>query len=115
MGNAEPRGDIARVVDILPGATRALAMRRLAVVVELHRHADDVVAFGGSIAAVTDESTPPDIATTTRVSAGALCRPRLLSAARGGGAREGASMTILPGRIAGRPVILGFLPDQASP
>ena len=47
MGNTEPRGDIARVVDILPGATRALAMRRFAVVVELHRHADDVVAFGG--------------------------------------------------------------------
>ena len=48
-----------------------------------------------SIAAVTDKSTPPDIATTTRVSAGALRRPRLLSAPRAGGAREGASMSDL--------------------
>ena len=47
MGNAEPGRDVPRVVDILPGATGALAMRRFAVVVELHRHADDVVALGG--------------------------------------------------------------------
>ena len=115
MGNAEPRGDVARVVDVLPGAAGALAMRRFAMVVELHRHADDVIAFGGKQRRDDAKSTPPDIATTTRVSAGAFGRPRLLSAARGGGASEGASMAILPGRIAGRSVILGFLPDQASP
>ena len=45
MGNAEPGRDITRVVDILPGATCALAMRGFAVVIELHRHADDIVAF----------------------------------------------------------------------
>jgi len=33
-------------VNVLPGAARALAVRRFAVIVELHRHADDVVAFG---------------------------------------------------------------------
>ena len=45
MGNAEPRGDVARVVDVLARAARALAVRRRAVVVELHRDADDVVAL----------------------------------------------------------------------
>ena len=44
MGNAEPRGDVARVVDVLAGAAGALAVRRRAVIVELHRDADDVVA-----------------------------------------------------------------------
>ncbi len=47
MGNAEPRGDVARVVDVLTGAAGAFAMRRRAVVVELQRHADDIVALGG--------------------------------------------------------------------
>jgi hypothetical protein len=37
-----------------------------AVVIKLKRHADDVVAFAGQQSATT-ESTPPDIATTTRV------------------------------------------------
>ena len=45
MGNAEPRRDVPRVVDVLPGAARALAMGRFTVVVKLHRHADDVVAL----------------------------------------------------------------------
>ena len=45
MRNAEPRGDVPRIVDVLPRAARALAMRRFAVVVELHRDADDVVAL----------------------------------------------------------------------
>src|SRR5579885_2917224 len=34
------------------------------------------------MAATTDESTPPDMATTTRVCAGGLARPRLLSGIR---------------------------------
>ena len=36
MGNAEPGGDVARVVDVLARAAGALAMDRRAVVVELH-------------------------------------------------------------------------------
>ena len=47
VGNAEPRGDVARIVNILPRAARAFAVRRFAVIVELHRDADDIVAFGG--------------------------------------------------------------------
>src|SRR5260370_12112498 len=46
---------------------------------------------GGS-AAPTEESAPPDMATTTRVSTGAFWRPRLLSAPRTGGARDVASI-----------------------
>src|SRR3984885_7268265 len=46
MGNAEPRCDVARVVDILSGAACALAVRRLPMVIELHRVADHVVALG---------------------------------------------------------------------
>ena len=47
MGDSEPRRDVARIVDILPRAAGALAVRRFAVVIELHREADHVVAFGG--------------------------------------------------------------------
>src|SRR5487761_136041 len=43
MGNAERLGDPRRVVDVLPGAARALAAGCLAVVVKLQRHADDVI------------------------------------------------------------------------
>lgn len=44
MRNAERLGDAARVVDVLPRAAGAGAVRRLAVVVKLQRHPDDVVA-----------------------------------------------------------------------
>ena len=44
MWNAERLGDAAGVLDVLPGAARTLAMGRLAVIVELQRNADDVVA-----------------------------------------------------------------------
>ena len=47
MGDAEPRRDIARIVNILPRAAGALAVGRLAVIIELHGEADHVVAFGG--------------------------------------------------------------------
>ena len=43
--DAERLGHAARVGDILAGAARAGAMRGRAMVVELQRHADDVVAF----------------------------------------------------------------------
>ena len=46
MRNADPLGDIARVVDILPGAAGALAMGGRAMVVKLQRDADDIVALG---------------------------------------------------------------------
>jgi hypothetical protein len=45
MRNAERLGDAARVGDVLAGATGADTMRRGAVVVELQRHADDIVAL----------------------------------------------------------------------
>ena len=80
MRNADALGDRAGVVDVLAGAAGALAMGRGAMVVELQRHADDVVAASAlSSAAVTEESTPPDMATTTRVSAGRPSISRLLS------------------------------------
>ncbi len=46
MRNADPVGDRARVVDVLAGAAGALAVGRRAVVVELQRDADHVVALG---------------------------------------------------------------------
>ena len=70
MRNADALGDRARVVDVLAGAAGALAVGRRAVIVKLQRDADDVVAARPSSAAVTEESTPPDMATTTRVSDG---------------------------------------------
>ena len=45
MGDAEPLGDRAGIVDVLAGAAGALAMGRRAVIVKLQRHADHVVAF----------------------------------------------------------------------
>ena len=45
MRQPEPRRDVARVVDVLTGAARALAMRRGAMVVELHRQSDDIVTL----------------------------------------------------------------------
>ena len=44
--DADPLGDIARIVDVLPGAAGALAMGGRAMIVKLQRDADDVVAFG---------------------------------------------------------------------
>jgi hypothetical protein len=45
MRNADALRDAAGIVDVLARATGALAMHRCAVVVELQRHADHVVAF----------------------------------------------------------------------
>ena len=45
MGNAELGRDVAGVVDVLAGAAGALAVGRGAMVVELQRDADDVIAF----------------------------------------------------------------------
>ena len=50
MRNADALGDAPGVVDVLAGAAGALAMDRGAVVVELQRDADDVVALGASAA-----------------------------------------------------------------
>ena len=57
-------------MDVLAGAAGALAAGRGAVVVKLQGDADDLEPCATSNAAVTDELTPPDIATTTRWSAG---------------------------------------------
>ena len=46
MRDADPLGDIAGVVDVLPGAAGALAMGGRAMIVELQRDADDVIALG---------------------------------------------------------------------
>jgi len=45
MRDADPLGDVARIVNVLAGAAGALAMGRRTVVVELQRNADDVVAL----------------------------------------------------------------------
>ena len=45
MRNADPLGDIARIMDVLAGAAGALAMGGRAMIVELQGDADDVVAF----------------------------------------------------------------------
>ena len=45
MSFHDPLSDIARVVDVLPGAAGALAMGGRAMIVELQGDADDVVAF----------------------------------------------------------------------
>ena len=47
------------------------------MIVKLQGHADHIIAFFASIAATTELSTPPDMATTTRVSAGDLATPEL--------------------------------------
>jgi hypothetical protein len=44
MGNAKLRRHLARIMDVLPGAAGAGAMRRCPMIVELQGHADDVVA-----------------------------------------------------------------------
>ncbi len=46
MRNADPLGDVARIVDVLPGAAGALAVGGRAMIVKLQRDADDVVALG---------------------------------------------------------------------
>ena len=46
MRNADALGNAARVIDVPTRATRALAVRGGAVVVELQRDADHVVALG---------------------------------------------------------------------
>ncbi len=55
--------------------------------------------------AVADESTPPDMATTTRVSAGALAMPSVLIAGRS--ATGGAAPSPAPGRVMSRVEIMG--------
>ena len=44
MRNAEPRGDRAGIMDVAAGAAGALAVGRGAMIVELERDADHVVA-----------------------------------------------------------------------
>ncbi len=46
MRDADPLGDVAGVVDVLPGAAGALAVSGRAMIVELQGDADDVVTFG---------------------------------------------------------------------
>ena len=46
MRNADALGDAARIIDVLPGAAGALAVGGGAVVVELQRDADHVIALG---------------------------------------------------------------------
>ena len=45
MRDGEALRDVARVVDVLAGAAGPFAVRRRAVVVKLHGHADDVIAL----------------------------------------------------------------------
>ncbi len=47
MGDAEPVGDLLRIIDVLPGAACARAAHRFAVIVELERHSNDLGARPG--------------------------------------------------------------------
>jgi hypothetical protein len=79
MGKAHLLGHAAGVVDVAARAAGALLGQRRAVIVELQGDAHHVIAFLGQLAATTELSTPPDMATTTRVSAGGLAKPSELS------------------------------------
>ena len=46
MRDADPLGDVARIMNVLPGAAGALAVSGRAMIVELQGDADDVVALG---------------------------------------------------------------------
>ena len=76
MGKAHRLGDAAGVVDVEARAAGALLGERRAVVVELQasrrRHRSPLRP---ACAATTELSTPPDMATTTRVCDGGLGRP----------------------------------------
>ena len=92
VGNAEARGDVASVMNILSRAARALAMDRRAMVVELHRQPDDVVALAlkqrGDDAGIDAARHRDDDASL----GGAFSSPRLLAAPQGRDAREIASI-----------------------
>ena len=78
------------------------------------RDADDVIAVGGQQRRGYGRSTPPDIATTTRVSAGALSSPKLFSAPSMAGASDGASISIfLPAKCRTRAYV-GFGPIRRA-
>ena len=47
VGNSQAVGDGPRVVDVATGTTRSLAVGRLAVIVELQRHPDHLIALVG--------------------------------------------------------------------
>ena len=69
MGDAEPVADGLGVVDVLPGAARARALHRFAMVVELERDPDHLgAACARRARRRPTESTPPDMATTIRAS-----------------------------------------------
>ena len=70
MRNADPLGDGAGVMDVAAGAAGALTVGRRAMIVKLQRDADDVVAGFRQDRGGNQESTPPDMATTTRVADG---------------------------------------------
>ena len=87
--DAELVGDPAGVVDV---AHRA-APRVGVAAPELEGDADDLVALVGSMAAATEESTPPDMATSTCTAAADLRGRR----------RAGARRRAAPRRGRGRP------------
>ena len=70
MGDAQSLRHAAGVLNILAGAAGALAADRLAVVVELERDADHVIALTLQEGRDHGGVDPPDMATTTLVSAG---------------------------------------------
>ena len=67
VGNADLRGDALGVIDVRAGAAGAFARRRLVFRIKLQGDADHVIALLLSSAAVTEESTPPDMAATMRL------------------------------------------------
>src|SRR5271163_3910469 len=45
MGDIKARGNLPGIVNILPGATGTLTVRRRAMIIKLKRHTDNVVAL----------------------------------------------------------------------
>jgi len=110
MRNADEVGDTARVVNILTGAAGALALDRLAVIVELQRDAHDVVALllqkrgrdGRIDAARHGDNHPRLLGASREIEAVQACRfveglthDRLPPA---GGLERGRIIGVLPGR-----------------
>ena len=94
MRDVERVGDAAGIVDVLPGAAGALARGRGAMVVELQRGADDVVALLAQQAGDDALSTPPDMATRTRWLGGPPARS--LSVSGHASRRAAAIQPLLP-------------------
>ena len=77
MGDAEPVGDLLRIINVLPGATGARTAHRLAMIVELERHADH---FGAGLRGEPGRDRAVDAARHGDNNAGLPKRPMKVKA-----------------------------------